>query len=227
MGSFARQAAGDGWQSAYLAGLLLLLYWLPGCRRSEDLLAGTAILGRPSRVLSGRPVSGHSFIVGISLPAKDRFYRAVRSGMEKAAAENLVSLDIRSAEPAAGDQSRQVEDLIARRVDALVVWCPDVVTAGAAVKEANIAGAPVFTVGAETHQGSVAAHFAPAVLMANTAMNSASAQLGKTLVNKIARYLRGEKLKPYIIIQKGRGGEGSGKSTVPSPYALPSRRLTS
>lgn len=85
-------------------------------------------------------------IIGISLLTRGHmFYRDLEEGMREEAAQHGFELMITAGEWDLGKQVAQVEDFIARKVNAIVVCPVDSRGIGVAIKAANAAGIPVFT----------------------------------------------------------------------------------
>ncbi len=174
-----------------------MLILLPGCSRNEEALFGRAIPVKPSQVLSGRPLNGRMFIIGISLPPQNAYFRAMRAGMDAAAADNEVLLDVQFAGAIGDQQRRQAPELIERRVNALLIWSTDANLGADTVQAATTVNVPVFTIGFPARRGGVTTHFVTDAPFAGLSPE----QIGKTVVDRIAAYLRGEKLSPQIVIR--------------------------
>jgi ABC-type sugar transport system substrate-binding protein len=192
------------WRASILiVGFCTLFALLPGCSRNDELLPGRAMPARPSQVLSGPPLRGRQFALGVLLPAHTGLYRKVESGMAAAAADNQLRLNVRYSGDAVGNSQRQAQELLDQRVNALLIWPTDARAAHTMVPtlvaQADRGGTPVFTVGTSADHGAVAAFtldFTPPKALPP----HAPAQFGRTVVDRIAAYLRGEKLEPHIAI---------------------------
>lgn len=99
--------------------------------------------------------------VGVTLQTRAHvFYRDLEEGLlEEAKAQNY-ELIITAGEFDLGKQMSQIEDFVARKVDAIVLVPVDSKGVGPAIAKANAAGIPVFTADIAAHEGSVVSHIA-------------------------------------------------------------------
>ena len=130
-------------------------------RRVASLLlvlsVGVAALscGRPG----GPPKEGK--VVGVTLLTRGHiFYRDLEEGLLAEAAKNGFRLVVTSAEFDLGKQAAQIEDFVARKVDAIVVCPVDSKGVGPGIRRANAAGIPVFTADIAAQEGEVVCHIA-------------------------------------------------------------------
>lgn len=100
------------------------------------------------------------YYVGVTLLTRDVFYQQLEEGLEKAAEDSGVTLQIQSAEKDLNTQTSQIENFVTQRVDALVVCPVDSVGIGAAIERANDKGIPVFTADIRSEEGKVVCHIA-------------------------------------------------------------------
>lgn len=137
---------------------LILPFLLAGCSRprptapSEATSAGAIIPPQPQKA---------EFTVGVTLLTRaHEFYKELEEGLRAQAGEENVKLVVFSGEWNLKQQLSQVQDLITKGVDAIVV-CP-VNSKGVvgAIKEANRAGIPVFTADIAAQGGEVISHIA-------------------------------------------------------------------
>jgi ribose transport system substrate-binding protein len=99
--------------------------------------------------------------IGVSLLTRAHvFYKDLEEGLKKEAAKDGYELIITAGEFDLGKQSAQIEDFIARKVDAIVLCPVDSRGVGPAVKEANEANIPVFTADIAAQEGEVVSHIA-------------------------------------------------------------------
>jgi len=100
-------------------------------------------------------------VIGVSLLARAHvFYRDLETGLATEAKKNNYELVIAAAEFDLGKQIGQIEDFIARKVDAIIVCPVDSRGIGAGIKKANEAGIPVFTADIASQEGDVVCHIA-------------------------------------------------------------------
>jgi len=99
--------------------------------------------------------------IGVTLLNRGHlFYRDLEDGLREEAAKHKYELLITSADFDLGKQIAQIEDFVARRVDAIVVCPVDSRGVGPAIKSANVAGIPVFTADIAAQEGDVVSHIA-------------------------------------------------------------------
>ncbi|HKI79979.1 MAG TPA: substrate-binding domain-containing protein [Ignavibacteriaceae bacterium] len=99
--------------------------------------------------------------IGVSLLTRGHiFYRDLEDGLMAGAEKNGYQLIITSADFDLGKQISQVEDFIARKVDAIVVCPVDSKGVGSAIYEANKANIPVFTADIAAEEGNIVSHIA-------------------------------------------------------------------
>ncbi len=117
----------------------------------------TLTLGSCGRSSSQKPTK----TIGVSLLTRGHiFYRDLEEGLKAEAAKNHYELIITAAEFDLGKQISQIEDFVARKVDAIIVCPVDSKGVGPGIKEANDAGIPVFTADIAAQEGTVLSHIA-------------------------------------------------------------------
>ncbi len=110
---------------------------------------------------SQKKTSPHTKTIGVSLLTRAHiFYKDLEEGLSEEAAKNKFKLNIAAAEFDLGKQTSQVEDFVARKVDAIVICPVDSKGIGAAIRKANAAGIPVFTADIGAQEGEVVCHIA-------------------------------------------------------------------
>ncbi len=121
------------------------------------LLAASCNAPTPSK---GEPQATQKTI-GVTLLTRGHlFYRDLEQGLQDEAAKSGYKLVVTAAEFDLGKQAAQIEDFIARRVDAIVVCPVDSRGVGPAIGKANAAGIPVFTADIAAQEGEVTCHVA-------------------------------------------------------------------
>ncbi len=104
---------------------------------------------------------GATKTIGVTLLTRGHlFYRDLEEGLKAAAAEQKYELIITAAEFDLGKQIGQIEDFVARKVDAIIVCPVDSKGIGAGIKKANEAGIPVFTADIAAQEGVIVSHIA-------------------------------------------------------------------
>lgn len=99
--------------------------------------------------------------IGLSLSTLNNpFFVTLRDGAKKAADQAGVTLIVLDAQDRVDKQIADIEDLIQRKVDVLIINPTDSDAVVPAVKEANKAGIPVITVDRSANGGQVAYHIA-------------------------------------------------------------------
>jgi ribose transport system substrate-binding protein len=126
----------------FLPVLLILLIpsFFSGCKKETENNAG---------------------VIGVSLLTRGHiFYKDLEEGLQREAKKYNYELIITSGEFDLGRQVAQIEDFIARKVDAIIVCPADSRGIGLGVKKANDAGIPVFTADIATEEGKIISHIA-------------------------------------------------------------------
>ena len=99
--------------------------------------------------------------VGVALLTRGHiFYKDLEEGFREEARADHFELVITSAEFDLGKQINQIEDFVARKVDAVIVCPVDSKGIGPGVRKANDAGIPVFTADIAAQEGAVVCHIA-------------------------------------------------------------------
>lgn len=100
-------------------------------------------------------------IIGVSLLTRAHvFYKDLEEGLRTEATKDGYELIVTSGDFDLGKQSSQIEDFIARKVDAIIVCPVDSRGIGPAIKKANEAKIPVFTADIASQEGEVVCHVA-------------------------------------------------------------------
>ena len=99
--------------------------------------------------------------IGVTLLTRGHlFYRDLEQGLQDEAAKSGYRLVVTAAEFDLGKQAAQIEDFVARKVDAIVVCPVDSRGVGPSIGKANAAGIPVFTADIAAQEGDVVCHVA-------------------------------------------------------------------
>lgn len=125
----------------------------------RNLLAAAAVA---LAACGGAPDAGKpSKVVGVTLLTRAHlFYRDLEAGLREEAAKDGYTLVVTSAEFDLGKQAAEIEDFVARKVDAIVVCPVDSRGVGPAVRKANEAKIPVFTADIAAQDGAIVTHVA-------------------------------------------------------------------
>jgi ribose transport system substrate-binding protein len=121
-------------------------------------------------------------VIGVTFQnSSSIFYKDIEEGIRSAAAQNKFDLTITSAEADSAKQIAQIEEFIAKKVDAIVVCPVSSHGVGSAIKKANEAHIPVFTADIASEEGEVVCH----ITSDNTTGGKlAGGHLSKLLKNK-------------------------------------------
>lgn len=99
--------------------------------------------------------------IGVSLLTRGHvFYHDLEDGLRQEASKYSYELVITAAEFDLGKQTAQIEDFIARKVDAIIICPVDSKGVGPAIRKANAAKIPVFTADIAANEGDVVSHVA-------------------------------------------------------------------
>jgi len=108
-----------------------------------------------------KETAGPAKVIGVTLLTRGHvFYKDLEEGLRTEAAKHNYELIITAAEFDLGKQIGQIEDFVARKVDAIIVCPVDSKGIGPGVKKANGAGIPVFTADIAAQEGEVVSHIA-------------------------------------------------------------------
>jgi ribose transport system substrate-binding protein len=101
------------------------------------------------------------YTIGVSLLTQDdEFYKALKKGLQDQGDKQKVTMEILSADKDLNKQINQVQNFVAKKVDAIVVCPVDSSGIISAVTAANNANIPVFTADITSKGGKVVSHIA-------------------------------------------------------------------
>lgn len=99
------------------------------------------------------------YVIGLSMNTQTNpFFVAVKEGVQKAADDNGIELFITDAQDDPAIQMKDIENLITKKPDAIIIDTCDSDAIVAAVEACNDAGIPVFTMDRQSNGGVVIAH---------------------------------------------------------------------
>ena len=124
---------------------------------AATLLAGCILMTSCGR----KEEKAASKTIGVTLLTRAHlFYRDLEAGLRQEADSDKYSLIVTAADFDLGKQTGQIEDFVARKVDAIIVCPVDSKGIGAAIRKANEAHIPVFTADIAAEEGTVVSHIA-------------------------------------------------------------------
>lgn len=112
---------------------------------------------------SATPGASGGKTIGVSIQNREaQFYQQMENGMKAQAAKYGYNVVVVDANRDNAKQQSQVEDFVSKKVDAIVLTPYDSTAIGSAIREANVAGIPVFTadIASQSKLGTVVAHIA-------------------------------------------------------------------
>ncbi len=109
---------------------------------------------------AAEPADPHKKTIGVSLLTRDQFYLDMEAAIKAEAEAQGFKTVIYSADLDAAKQTRQIEDLVTLKVDALVVCPVSSETVGKNLAVAEKAGIPVFTADIRAFGGTIVSHIA-------------------------------------------------------------------
>ena len=200
-------------------------------RRPWTLLAGLALLvgagcgakDPAPATPGGASGAATAKVIGVTLLSQSQdFYKDIEAGMREEAAKHGYRLIVQSAEFDPTTQTRQLEDFVTKRVDAIVVCPCDSDTVASSLRPVAEAGIPVFTADIAAKGAKVVSHVASdnaqGGRLAGQAMAKLLAGKGKVLiidhptVSSVQDRMRGfeEAMKAFrdIVIVAKPSGEG-------------------
>lgn len=102
-----------------------------------------------------------SKVIGVTLLTRAHvFFKDLEEGLQAEASKNGYELIVTAGEFDLGKQSAQIEDFIARKVDAIIICPVDSRGIGPAIRKANEANIPVFTADIASFEGEIVCHVA-------------------------------------------------------------------
>ena len=143
-----------------LTGTLLL----PGCgspaSTSSSTDTGSSVETQSSKTESASESTGNKkLVVGVSMNTlANPFFVDVKEGVEKAASELDIELYITDAQDDATIQMKDIENLITKKPDIIIIDTCDSDAIVSSVEDCNQAGIPVFTMDRESNGGDVVSH---------------------------------------------------------------------
>jgi ribose transport system substrate-binding protein len=166
-------------------------------RGGENMKRSVTIIVCLAMVLAfGSVVAAKDITIGFSVSTlANPFFVTMKEGGEQKAKELGVSLITLDAQDSPEKQISQVEDLLARNVDVLIINPYDSDAIGTAVLEANRAGVPVITVTRPSNRGTVLQH-----------LDIDNAMAGAMVAEELVRVLDG---KGKVAILEGIPGAPS------------------
>lgn len=117
--------------------------------------------GKPSASGGGAPAAHGGKTIGVALRTRSHeFYKDLEAGLVEQAAKANMTLVVQSAEADSSAQARQLEDLVTRKVDAIVLIPCESDTVAASLRGAAAAKIPVFTADIAAKGADVVSHVA-------------------------------------------------------------------
>lgn len=150
---------------ALFVSVLLMTSALVGCSGNPESSpapdAAPANDAQPSSQEEADPTdnSGKKYVIGLAMNTQTNpFFVDVKDGVQKAADENGVELHITDAQDDPSIQMKDVENLITKKPDAIIIDTCDSDAIVSSVEACNEAGIPVFTMDRQANGGEVIAH---------------------------------------------------------------------
>ncbi len=101
------------------------------------------------------------FKIGLSISTLNNpFFVSLKEGAEQEAKAQGATLQVADAQDDAAKQASDIEDMVQKKVDLILINPTDSAAVGAAVQTANDANIPVITVDRNAEAGDVVAHIA-------------------------------------------------------------------
>jgi ribose transport system substrate-binding protein len=123
------------------------------------VLTATAFTGCGAKDDSASEKSTDKIVIGLSMNTQSNpFFVDVKDGVQKAADDNGVTLIVTDAQNNSATQVADVENLLQKGVNAIIIDPTDSDAIVAAIEECNEAGIPVITMDRKATGGDVASH---------------------------------------------------------------------
>lgn len=108
---------------------------------------------------AGQESSGKKYVIGLAMNTQTNpFFVDVKDGVQKAADEHGIELYITDAQDDPTIQMKDVENLITKQPDAIIIDTCDSDAIVSSIEACNEAGIPVFTMDRESNGGEVVSH---------------------------------------------------------------------
>ncbi len=108
---------------------------------------------------AGQEGSGKQYVIGLAMNTQTNpFFVDVKDGVQKAADEHGIELYITDAQDDPTIQMKDVENLITKKPDAIIIDTCDSDAIVSSIEACNEAGIPVFTMDRESNGGEVVSH---------------------------------------------------------------------
>jgi len=133
---------------------------LTGCGSNQTATKDEAVTQEGSESTDNTNAEGEKkYVIGLSMNTQTNpFFVDVKDGVQKAADEKGIELYITDAQDDPAIQMKDIENLITKNPDAIIIDTCDSDAIVASVEACNEAGIPVFTMDRESNGGDVIAH---------------------------------------------------------------------
>lgn len=136
-----------------MATVMIGAVFLTGCGRGAESTEDKA------KTEEGSEAEGKKYVVGLAMNTQTNpFFVDVKDGVQKAADEHGIELHITDAQDDPTIQMKDIENLITKKPDAIIIDTCDSDAIVASVEACNEAGIPVFTMDREANGGEVVSH---------------------------------------------------------------------
>ncbi|MEG1575414.1 MAG: substrate-binding domain-containing protein [Clostridium sp.] len=141
----------------------LMLSSLAGCSSGKEAettaAAATTVAAETTEVESNAPAGDKKYVIGLAMNTQTNpFFVDVKDGVQKAADELGVELYITDAQDDPTIQMKDVENLITKKPDCIIIDTCDSDAIVSSIEACNEAGIPVFTMDREANGGKVISH---------------------------------------------------------------------
>jgi ribose transport system substrate-binding protein len=142
-------------------GVSTAVRYLAGESVSEYISLELSLVTEETPVPTAGPPSGGTFTLGLSMSALNNpFFVTLKDGAELAASEKGIQLIVMDAQDDPAREASNIDDLIQRGVNALLINPTDADAIVPSIQKANEAGIPVFTLDRSAASGAVVSHIA-------------------------------------------------------------------
>lgn len=127
--------------------------------KAEETKAEEAAGETKAQENAGQEGSGKKYVIGLAMNTQTNpFFVDVKDGVQKAADEHGIELYITDAQDDPTIQMKDVENLITKQPDAIIIDTCDSDAIVSSIEACNEAGIPVFTMDRESNGGEVVSH---------------------------------------------------------------------
>lgn len=143
----------------FLSMICMASFLLVGCSAKPESTDTPSNTETPAGTTDGTTDTKDEYVIGLSMNTQTNpFFVDVKDGVQKAADEHGIKLYVTDAQDDPAIQMKDIENLITKKPDAIIIDTCDSDAIVASVEACNEAGIPVFTMDRQSNGGVVISH---------------------------------------------------------------------